>query len=68
VTTVLQQSEADRIRADEAKAEELRRRNVIEAAGWTVTRVSVRNGKTHHSIVRGDDRDRRWYGRLEELA
>ena len=55
MTFVLQQSEADRIRAAEAKAEERRCRNVIEGAGWRVTRVSMRFGSPHYAIVHEDE-------------
>jgi hypothetical protein len=62
---VLTQSEADRIGAEEAKAEELRCRNVIEACGWSVERVTTWRGRSHYSIVK---EGRQLYGSPKDLA
>jgi len=58
--------EIDRIHADQARAEELRCKNVIEAAGWEVTRVTLRFGSPHYAIVNKAGTYR--FGTPEELA
>jgi hypothetical protein len=58
--------EIDRMRTAEAKAEELRCRNVIERAGWTVTRVTSRDGSPWYAIFNMAGTHR--YGTPAELA
>jgi hypothetical protein len=65
MTQVLTRSDLDRMHAMQAEAEDLRCRNVIEKAGWSVEHSTTRNGRTHFSIVKDG---RHWYGSPQELA
>ncbi len=62
----VQASDADLLRKQQAAREELKHRRTIEEAGWRVSRVSIRNGRSHYAIVQGEDR--KWYGTPKELA
>jgi hypothetical protein len=56
MTRVMQPTDRDRLHTKQAEAEELRCRNAIQAAGWTIVRSVVRPFGTHMTIMREGQR------------